>query len=68
VVSVSERWVSPDIKILLASSMDDPREQLTRQVTHLERTEPDSSLFQVPAGYTVKESQGSALHQVIISR
>ena len=36
VVSVlSERWVSPDIKLLLASSMDDPREQLTREVTHL---------------------------------
>jgi hypothetical protein len=68
VVSVSERWVSPDIKMLLASSMDDPREQLTREVTHLDRTEPDSSLFQVPAGYTVKEAQGSPLHQVIISR
>ena len=68
VVSVSERWVSPDLKLLLASSMDDPREQLTREVTHLERTEPDSSLFQVPADYTVKEAQGGPLHQVVISR
>jgi hypothetical protein len=65
---VSERWVSPDLKLLLASSMDDPREQLTREVTHLERTEPDSSLFQVPADYTVKEAQGGPLHQVVISR
>jgi hypothetical protein len=48
--------------------MDDPREQLTREVTHLERTEPDSSLFQVPADYTVKEAQGGPLHQVVISR
>ena len=65
---MSERWVSPDLKLLLASSMDDPREQLTREVTHLERTEPDSSLFQVPADYTVKEAQGGPLHQVVISR
>jgi hypothetical protein len=50
--------VSPDIKILLASSMDDPREQLTREVTHLERVQPDASLFEVPADYTVKEAQG----------
>ena len=57
VVSVSERWVSPDIKILLASSMDDPRERLTREVT-LERVQPDASLFEVPADYTIKEAQG----------
>lgn len=68
VVSVSERWVSPDIKLLLASSSDDPREQLTREVTHLERVEPDANLFQVPADYSVKEAQGSALHQVLIGR
>jgi hypothetical protein len=61
IVSVSERWVSPDIKVLLASSMDDPREQQTREVTQLERTEPDASLFQVPADYTVKEAEGRPL-------
>lgn len=55
IVSVSERWVSPDLKILLASSMDDPREQQMRQVTQLDRTEPDPALFQVPSGFTVKE-------------
>jgi hypothetical protein len=68
VVSVSERWVSPDIKILLATSMDDPREQMTREVTHLERVEPDANLFLVPADFTVKEAQGGPLHQVMISR
>jgi hypothetical protein len=68
VVSVSERWVSPDLKLLLASSMDDPREQLTREVTHLERVQPDASLFEVPADYTVKEAQGGPLHQVLMGR
>jgi hypothetical protein len=55
VVSVSERWVSPDLKILLASSMDDPREKLVRQATRLDRAEPDSSLFTIPPDFTVKE-------------
>lgn len=55
IVSVSERWVSPDLKILLASSMDDPREQQMRQVTQLDRGEPDETLFQVPSGFAVKE-------------
>jgi hypothetical protein len=44
IVSVSERWVSPDLKELLASSMDDPREQQTREVTQMERTEQDKPL------------------------
>ncbi len=57
VTSVSERWVSPDLKILLASSMDDPREQLIRQVTQLDRSEPDPSIFQIPQGFTVSEVQ-----------
>jgi hypothetical protein len=55
IVSVSERWVSPDLKILLASSMEDPRQQLTRQVTQLDRSEPDPTLFQIPSDFTVKE-------------
>jgi hypothetical protein len=41
--------------------MDDPREQQTREVTQLERTEPDASLFQIPADYTVKEAEGRPL-------
>jgi hypothetical protein len=68
IVSVSESWVAEDLKILLASSMDDPRSgKQTGEVTHLERAEPDASLFQVPAGYTVKEAQGKPLYPVILS-
>ena len=55
IVSVSERWVSPDLNILLSSSMDDPREKETREVTQLERTEPDESVFRIPADFTVKD-------------
>ena len=66
IVSVSDRWVSPDLKILLASSMDDPREQQSREATRLDRTEPDASLFQVPAGYTVTEAEGRPMNQVAV--
>jgi hypothetical protein len=55
VVSVAERWVSPDLKILLASSSDDPRENMTREVTQLDRREPNPELFTVPADFSVKE-------------
>jgi hypothetical protein len=55
IVSVSERWVSPDLKILLASSMDDPRQQQTRLVTKLDRTQPDATVFQIPSDFTTKD-------------
>jgi len=69
IVSVSESWVAEDLKILLASSMDDPRTgKQTGEVTHLERAEPDASLFQVPAGYTVTEAEGRPMQQVVVHR
>jgi len=55
VISVSERWVSPDLKILLASSSNDPRETQTRTVSQLNRADPDPSLFTVPADFAVRE-------------
>jgi hypothetical protein len=55
IVSVSERWVSPDLKLLLASSMDDLRQKQTREVTQLDRVDPDPALFSIPADFTVKE-------------
>jgi hypothetical protein len=68
IVSVSEHWMSPDLKITLATSMDDPREKQTHEVTELTRGEPDASLFQIPADYSVTESVGSPLHQELVSR
>jgi len=66
IVSVSDRWVSPELKIVLATSMDDPRQQSRSDVTQLARAEPDPALFQVPADYTVKEAVGKPLQQVVI--
>jgi hypothetical protein len=55
-VTVSETWTSPDLKLIVLSTVDDPRTGLrTEELTDLSRNEPNRSLFQVPAGYTVKE-------------
>lgn len=55
VISVAERWVSPDLKITLLQWTKDPRENDTRQVTQLDRSEPDPQLFQIPADFAVRE-------------
>jgi hypothetical protein len=62
IVTVSETWTSPDLKIVLLQTTDDPRSGLhTIEVTDLDRNEPDPSLFQVPAGYTIKEQSSNQL-------
>ncbi len=68
IVSVSERWISPDLKIVLATLMDDPRQQQVREVTQLSRGEPDAGLFQIPADYAVTEAVGRPLHEEVHSR
>lgn len=53
---VTEEWRSPDLGITLSISRDDPRNgHTTQEITELDRGEPDPTLFQVPAGYTVKD-------------
>jgi hypothetical protein len=49
---VIEQWVSPDLKITVARSIEDPRFGLsTMEVSDLLRGDPDAALFQVPADY-----------------
>jgi hypothetical protein len=49
---VTEQWVSPDLKVVVARSVDDPRYgQITMEVSDLLRGDPDATLFQVPADY-----------------
>jgi len=53
---VSERWYSPELQVVISSSHHDPRfGDNTYRLTNIERVEPDKSLFEVPADYTVKE-------------
>jgi hypothetical protein len=53
---VSERWYSPELQAVVMSTHRDPRfGDNTYRLTGIQRVEPDKSLFEVPADYTVKE-------------
>jgi hypothetical protein len=55
---VSERWYSPDLQVDVMTRHSDPRtgEEMVRLI-NISRAEPDSSLFQVPAGYQITEGK-----------
>jgi hypothetical protein len=54
---VSEEWRSPDLEVLVMTHHTDPRiGETTYRLTNIVRGEPDPTLFQVPAGYTIRET------------
>jgi hypothetical protein len=56
---VSERWYSPDLMLVVASSHRDPRSGETNyRLTSLKRGEPDAALFTVPVDYQPRERRG----------
>lgn len=58
-LAVSEVWTSPELKVVVLSKVTEPEnsERLVR-LTHLKREVPDPQLFEVPAGYEVKDETG----------
>jgi len=55
---VSERWYSPELQTVLLSKHSDPRfGETVYQLTHIDRTEPAHSLFEVPPDYEIKSDQ-----------
>ena len=56
IVTTSEVWFSPELQLVVMSKHSDPRfGETSYQLTGIQRTEPDHSLFEVPPGYTVKK-------------
>lgn len=56
IVITNESWYSPDLKVDVLVKHSDPRMgEVVYQLTNISREEPDASLFQVPADYTVQE-------------
>jgi hypothetical protein len=54
--SVSEEWFSPELQILVMTEHTDPRTgRSTYQLSNINRNEPDPSLFQIPADYTIRK-------------
>jgi hypothetical protein len=59
VTHTQETWRSPELKVVILSKSDDPRfGEQTNKLVNLSRSEPDASLFEPPAGYTVKDETG----------
>jgi len=54
-----ESWYSPDLKLILESTQNDPRFGETKYaLVKISAKEPSEKLFQVPAGYTVEDIPG----------
>jgi hypothetical protein len=55
IVSTRESWYSSELKVVLASVRNDPRfGEVHYSLANIQLKEPDPSLFQVPAGYTIE--------------
>jgi hypothetical protein len=53
---VSEHWYSPELQTVVMTRRSDPLAgETTYRLTNINRSEPDRSLFEVPAEYKVKE-------------
>ena len=65
IVIVSERWYSTDLQTNVMTKRTDPRtgETTVTQLTNIQRAEPDASLFQVPADYTITQGKGRGEHR-----
>jgi hypothetical protein len=58
ITSTPESWYSPELHLTVMYKHSDPREgDVTTQYTGIKRAEPDPSLFQLPAGYTLNQNQ-----------
>ena len=61
IVSICDAWVSTDLKATVLTETDDGQEgHSTMKLVNIVRSEPNASLFQIPADYTVKENASSA--------
>lgn len=61
---VTEVWTSPDLKTIVYSKRSDPRMgEQTFQLKNVARTEPDPSLFTVPADFKVVEGPKPVIYR-----
>ena len=57
--TVRETWMADDLKVPLMTKVADPRRGTTvTELTNINRSQPDPSLFQIPSDYTVKKAPG----------
>lgn len=57
IVTVFERWYSPELQTVIMTRRTDPRSGETIfKLVNINRSEPDPSHFQVPSDYTINET------------
>ena len=60
---VTEVWTSPDLKTIVYSKRTDPRMgEQTFQLTNIVRSEPDASLFTVPADFKIVDGPQNVMY------
>jgi len=58
---VNERWYSSELQTVIMTKQSDPRfGETVYRLMNIDRGEPDKSLFQVPADYTIKTTESSS--------
>jgi hypothetical protein len=63
---VSEEWFSPELQVLVLTKHSDPRVgETTYRLGNISRTEPAKSLFELPAGYTIKTPEPGTHMEVL---
>jgi len=66
---VSEEWFSSELQVLVMTKHSDPRVgETTYRLVHVSRAEPDKSLFELPAGYTIKTPEAGTTHMEVIKK
>jgi hypothetical protein len=61
---VTEVWTSPDLQTIVYSKRSDPRMgEQTFQLTNIQRSEPDPSLFTVPADFKVLDGPQNFIYR-----
>jgi hypothetical protein len=55
--TIQENWYSSELGIQMRTVSDDPRNgKTTTETTDLQQTDPDPAIFEIPQGYTVRET------------
>jgi len=61
IVCITDTWVSSDLKVTVLTETDDGQAgHSTIKLVNIVRSEPNASLFQIPANYTIKENVSAA--------
>lgn len=64
IATTTEVWTSPDLKTIVYSKRTDPRMgEQTLQLTNIVRSEPDASVFTVPADFKIVDGPQNVIYR-----